>query len=296
MRTAVAIGNFDGIHLGHQKILARLRSRARSWRAHSLVLTFYPHPERVLGKEETLLIQTLEQRIESLREEGVDTVVVTSFGEKFSELAPRDFVESVLKDRLAARGIVVGQNFRFGNKRTGDTGFLRRLGSEFAMSVDIVPPQACGTRTVSSSAIRRFLVKGQVDEAARFLGRPYEIKGKVVRGRSRGQSLGFPTANLQTANEILPDGVFITRTLVGGTPVPSLTSIGTNPTFRDGSLSVETHLLAFRASLYRQNLTVLFYQKIRNTRTFRDSRALSAQMEKDRAEARAYFDRETREG
>jgi riboflavin kinase/FMN adenylyltransferase len=287
--SAVAIGNFDGVHLGHRKILARLRARAKARGLRSLVLTFFPHPERVLGKFPILMIQSLDQRLETFEEEGVDAAVVTPFDEKFSALSAEDFVRVVLVKTLRAAEIVVGENFRFGKGREGDGELLRTLGRRHGLAVRIIPPETVSGKVVSSSAVRALLAKGRVRQAARFLWKPYEIRGTVVVGRSRGKALGFPTANLRTENEILPEGVFITRTAWGGLVLPSLTSIGTNPTFREGILSVETHLLDFRGRLYGRRLRVRFLDKIRSPAAFARPEDLVVRMEADQAKARAYF-------
>jgi riboflavin kinase/FMN adenylyltransferase len=235
------------------------------------------------------MIQSLGQRLEAIEEEGIDAAVVTSFDEKFSALSADDFVGEVLVKTLRAAEIVVGENFRFGKAREGDTELLRTLGRRHGLAVRIVPPEIVSGRVVSSSAVRSLLAKGRVRQAARFLGKPYEIRGTVVSGRSRGKALGFPTANLRTENEILPEGVFITRTAWAASDLPSLTSIGTNPTFREGILSVETHLLDFRGSLYGRRLRVRFLEKIRPPAAFPGPEDLVVRMEADQAKARSYF-------
>jgi riboflavin kinase/FMN adenylyltransferase len=286
---AVAVGNFDGLHLGHQKILARLCGLARSKDLTSLVLTFDPHPEQALGKKAVRMIDTLEQRLERLRESCVEAILVARFDRSFSELSGRDFVERVLQKRLGAREVVVGRNFRFGRNRRADMAALRRLGRRLGLGVHAVPPEIVDGVAVSSSLIRQLLLTGRVDEAARLLGRPFEIAGEVVKGASRGKRLGAPTANLRTANEILPDGVFISETVWGGRVLASVTSIGTNPTFGRNPVSVETHLLDCRARLYGAGLTLRLLRKIRPTRKFSDTQALVERIRKDVETARAYF-------
>jgi len=286
---AVAVGNFDGLHLGHRRILARLCGLARRRDLSSLVLTFDPHPERSLGKKAVRMIETPDQRLNRFRESCVDAVLVTRFSRTFSELSGSDFVERILKEKLGAREIVVGRNFRFGRNRRGNVLHLRELGRLHGLRVHVVPPAFIGGVAVSSSAIRRLLVRGRVDEAARLLGRPYEIAGEVMRGLSRGKSLDAPTANLRTENEILPDGVFITEAVWEGRVLPSVTSIGTNPTFGPNPTSVEVHILDCRVSLYGARLMVRFLRKIRPTRKFAGPPALAARIRKDLDAARAYF-------
>lgn len=286
---AVAVGNFDGLHLGHRRILSRLCALARKKGLRSLVLTFEPHPERALGKRSVLLIDTPAQRLERLRGTCVDAAAVIPFDASFSNLGCREFVEAILRDRLGARAVVVGGDFRFGRDRRGDTARLRELGRRAGMDVRFVAPVVRAGRTVSSTAIRGLLGRGRVDEAAALLGRPYEISGRVVPGAARGRRIGFPTANLETENEILPEGVFITETLRKGKVHQSLTSIGLNPTFGPSPLRVETLLLDFRGSLYGEEITVRFLRKLRPTRAFSGAVPLAARIAADVAAARAWF-------
>ena len=286
---AVAVGNFDGLHLGHRKILERLCAVARERGLRSLVLTFAPHPERALGRTSVRMIDTPEGRLARFRETCTDAVAVTAFDPAFARLGCRDFVERVLRDKLGAREVVVGASFRFGRNRRGGTALLRELGRGAGLQVHVVPPARVDGRVVSSTAVRRLLERGRVDEAARLLGRPYEIRGRVVCGEQRGRRLGFPTANLETASEILPEGVFVTETVRGRRVHPSLTSIGTNPTFGPHPLSVETLLVGFRGSLYGAEVAVRFLRKLRPTRTFPTAEALAARIRKDCEEARAWF-------
>jgi riboflavin kinase / FMN adenylyltransferase len=286
---AVAVGNFDGLHLGHRKILDRLCARARGRGLRTLVLTFSPHPERALGRTSVRMIETPEARLDRFRETCVDAVVVTAFDPAFARLGCREFVDGVLRARLGAREVVVGAGFRFGRDRRGGTARLEELGRKAGLRVHVVPPARVEGRVVSSTAVRRLLERGRVDRAARLLGRPYEIRGRVVCGERRGRRLGFPTANLETASEILPEGVFITETVRGRRVHPSLTSIGTNPTFGPHPLAVETLLLGFRGSLYGAEVAVRFLRKLRPTRTFPSAEALAARIRKDREAAQAWF-------
>jgi riboflavin kinase / FMN adenylyltransferase len=288
---AVAVGNFDGLHLGHRKLLARLCALAKERSLLALVLTFEPHPERALGKRSVRMIDTPAQRLERLAETCVDAVVVTPFGPAFSRLACGVFVGEVLGERLGAREVVVGRNFRFGHDRRGDAARLRSLGRRAGLGVHVVPPAVLQGRVVSSSAIRILLERGRVEEAARLLGRPYEIAGRVVGGRRQGRLIGYPTANLDTRNEILPEGVYISETVRGKAVHASLTSIGTNPTFGPRPLTVETLLLDFRGSLYGADLAIRLLRRIRPPRKFSGAAALAEGIAKDVAAARVYFGR-----
>lgn len=285
----VAVGNFDGLHRGHRRILSRLCGLAERRGLRSLVLTFEPHPERALGRRSVRMIDTPAQRLDRLGSTCVDAVAVIPFDRRFAHLGGQAFVDEVLRDRLGAREVIVGRGFRFGRGRRGDTEALKRLGRRAGVGVRVVAPVVLGGRVVSSTAIRGLLERGRMEEAARLLGRPYEIRGRVVGGHRRGRLLGFPTANLETANEILPGGVFITETVRAGRAWRSVTSVGTNPTFGPHPLSVETLLLDFRGSLYGTEITVRFLKKIRPTRTFPDASSLAARIRRDTEEALAWF-------
>jgi riboflavin kinase/FMN adenylyltransferase len=238
------------------------------------------------------MIDTPGQRLDRLRGTCIDAVVVIPFDRAFARLGCQSFVDDVLRDRLGGREVVVGRGFRFGRGRRGNAALLARLGRQAGLGVNVVAPAVRGGRTVSSTAVRRLLGRGRVEEAARLLGRPYEITGRVIRGRGRGRRLGFPTANLETGNEILPKGVYITETLRGGTVHRSVTSVGPNPTFGPGPLTVETLLLDFHGPLYRAAITVRFLRKVRPTRSFPDAGSLAAQIARDIVEARAWFARQ----
>jgi riboflavin kinase/FMN adenylyltransferase len=287
--TAVAAGNFDGLHLGHQKILRSLVERAAGDGLRSVVLTFSPHPEKVLGRSQIAMIQTIDQRLAGLRSAGVQAVLLAPFNRTFAELPVADFVEQVLVRSLRAREVVVGEDFRFGRHRRGDVRSLRLWGSKLGFHVRPVPPVVKGGRVVSSSLIRRLLAAGRVDKAGAFLGRPYAITGTVVGGAARGRALGFPTANLWSENEIIPRGVFITTTVVGGREHPSVTNIGSRPTFGCGPQSIETFLLDFDGSLHRCRLELRFIKSLRSERAFASRAALVGQIGRDVQAARRYF-------
>ncbi len=286
---AVAVGNFDGLHLGHRRILARLCRLARRRGLRSLVLTFEPHPERALGKRSVRLIDTPDQRLARLSGTCVDAVVVIPFDRAFAALGSPAFVQDILRDKLGAREVVVGPGFRFGHGRRGDVPLLKRLGRQAGLGVRAVPPAVAGGRTVSSTAVRGLLAHGRIEEAARLLGRPYEIAGRVVPGKKRGRLLGYPTANLDTANEILPEGVYISETVRRGTAHPSVTSIGTNPTIGPNPLTVETLLLDYRGSLYGSEITVRLLRRLRPPRAFPDAEALAAAIRRDIETAQSWF-------
>ena len=289
--TVVAIGNFDGLHLGHQKILRVLVNTAREMGLVSLVLTFSPHPERVLARGRIGMIQSLDQRLAGIRAAGVGSVLVASFDRAFAGLTATEFAARVIVSSLKARAVVVGENFRFGKSRQGDIEDLRRLGKKLGFAVHPVPSAVRKGQVISSSLIRRLLEEGEIAAANDFLGRPYAIAGRVVRGSGRGRDLGFPTANVRPFNEILPGGVHITLADILGRSHPSLTNVGHRPTFGGGRLHVEVHIFDLEATLYRRRIGLRFLRKIREEKTFSDREALISRVRKDIAAARVYFEK-----
>ena len=286
---ALAIGNFDGLHVGHRRILTRLAALAERDGLRSLVLTFFPHPARALAGRDVPLIQTLDQRLDGLRRAGIDGVLVVPLDRSLFALTGRAFAERILAKALGAREVVVGANFRFGRGRACGAADLAALGRESGFGVIAVPPVVRGGQTVSSSLIRRLLLEGEVAKAAELLGAPYELQGRVVPGQARGRALGFPTANLLTVHEILPSGVFLTVASVGRRAFPSLTNIGVRPTFGHNPPGVETHLLGFRGDLYGRIVRLGFVRKLRNERRFATPEALVRQVDRDLDSARAAF-------
>jgi len=280
-KTALAIGNFDGLHLGHQKILNLLVKKARDERLISCLLTFSPHPEKIFGPEKISMIQTLDQRLESLSRFGIEIVCVVPFSREFAGLPGKDFVRKILVKKFQARSVIVGPDFRFGKSRRGDIPAMRRFGRQFGFDVQVVPPVRKKALVVSSSMIRELLRLGHIGSANQLLGRPYEIEGDVVRGEARGQRLGYPTANIQTPNEIIPRGVFVTHLELDGKILPSLANIGLRPTFEEKNLTIETHILGFHKNIYGASVKLRFLKKIREERTFGAAQELAARIKKD---------------
>ncbi len=287
--TAISIGNFDGLHLGHQAILQRLVERASVRNLLSLVLTFSPHPEKVLGRKKIAMIQTLSQRLAGLEKLGVQAVLVAPFDRDFSRLTSQEFFKKILFSLLQAKEIVIGQDFRFGLHREGDVEKLRQLGAERGIAVHPVPPVKSGHQIVSSSLIRSLLLEGKVEKANRLLGHPYEIEGIIVPGSARGKRLGFPTANISTENEILPAGVFISETKLDKKTFSSVTNIGFRPTFGRDALQVETFIFNLDRSIYGRRVYLRLLQKIRDEKRFPTPEALVNQVRKDIEVARNYF-------
>jgi len=294
--SALTIGNFDGVHAGHRRILRRVREIAHEHGWKASVLTFDPHPTRVVAPDRApRLMTTPEQRCALMREEGIEQALILPFNAEVARLTAEQFVEEVLVRKLGAHAIVVGENFRFGHKKAGDTHLLKSLARRFGYTTDIVPAVFCRGRQVSSSGIRHLVEAGAVARAGRFLSRPYALEGEVVSGHGVGAKKTVPTLNLATRSEVLPKrGVYVTRTtnLDGGGQWASVTNIGFRPTFGgDNRLSIETFLIEPLADARPRCIRVEFLWRLRDEQKFESPDALKAQILQDVARARAYFRR-----
>ncbi|MCP2519375.1 bifunctional riboflavin kinase/FAD synthetase [Candidatus Aminicenantes bacterium AC-335-A11] len=285
----LTIGIFDGVHLGHQKILSSLSKKAREDKAISLVLTFSEHPDKLLHKKSILLIQTLNQRLETISKFGIDKTIVIDFKKEIYSLKAEEFIEKILVNKLNVDEIFVGENFRFGKDRAGNINILREMSKSFGFKVNSFPLIEKNGKKVSSSIIRDLLLRGEIEEANLFLGRNYCIEGEVIKGHSRGKKLGVPTANLTTDNEILPHGVYITSTKFENKFYPSVTNIGFCPTFEQKSLNVEVHLFDFSENIYGKKLKIYFFKKIRNEIKFNNPAHLLEQIHSDFRIAKDFF-------
>lgn len=286
--TAVTIGNFDGVHLGHQTVLADLAERASALGGlPRAVLTFDPHPVAVMAPEHApRLLTSIDQRIEILDYLGVDTVGVLPF-ERVRTMNPGQFVGDVLARGLGARVVAVGSNFRFGHDRVGDVESLRAGGMTFGFDVDVVPLLE-GDGPVSSSGIRTMISTGAVDEARQALGRAFELRGEVVGGERRGRSIGFPTANVvpPTGMAIPARGVYAARARIGAHLLPAVVNVGVRPTFSGETELIEAHLLDFEGELYGDQIGLLFEHHLRGEQKFEGIDGLVAQIERDVEAAR----------
>ncbi len=283
---AVAIGNFDGVHLGHARVLARLRREAAAGRLAPLVLTFLPHPDKLPGRRAVRLLQTDEQKFRAFAALGVRDVLAIALTPHLGTMSPEAFAFDVLAKRLRARTVVVGRSFRFGKGRSGSADDLRRLGRRAGFRVVVVPPVRVAGRVASSTLVRKALARGDVSLAGALLGRPYEIEGTVVRGHGRGRSLGFPTANLRTKNELLPPGVYATEIVFSGRRHSAMTNVGTGPTFGGRRLVVESSLLDYDGDLVGRKIVVRFLKRLRPERKFPSREALVRQLLRDAAATR----------
>jgi riboflavin kinase/FMN adenylyltransferase len=293
---ALAIGNFDGVHRGHQELVRVARARGAAVGAAPGVLTFSPHPARVFAPAlAPPLIVSLERRLELLQAAGAEVTIVEPFTPEFAAIEPNDFVREILVQRLGVREVIVGYDFTFGRARRGNTALLQELGAELGMGVTIVPPVTVDGLTCSSTKVREFVLEGRVEGAAMLLGRPVEITGPIVRGAGRGRGLGVPTANVQPEAELVPRlGIYAARAhLLDGAPAGPLRaalSVGSNPTFTSttaGGVTVEAYLLDFEGDLYGRRMRLEVMHRLRDERRFDSIDALKAQIAADVAEVRA---------
>ncbi|MGC1416983.1 MAG: bifunctional riboflavin kinase/FAD synthetase, partial [Candidatus Acidiferrum sp.] len=293
--STLAIGNFDGIHLGHQAILREVASRAGDTKAVATVLTFDPTPQKILRPESApLRISTTEQRLRCFGALGVDAAVVLPFSHELAKLSPQEFVEQILVHDLRVRAVFVGENFRFGHKQSGNAQLLSQLGAEHGFEVIILPPVIYKDEVVSSTIIRREIAGGDVAHAARLLGRPFVLTGKVVSGTGTGRRFTFPTLNLAAEQELLPArGVYVTRTRLEGETRTrrSVTNVGVRPTFDGSALSIETHILEPIPEISPARIEVHFWKRLREEKKFSGAEELRAQIARDIAAANKFFTR-----
>jgi riboflavin kinase/FMN adenylyltransferase len=290
----LAIGNFDGLHRGHVKIIERIRRGASERGGTAVVLTFDPHPPRVLRPDKAPpLLMTPEQKREALARAGVQGLAVVRFTEELSQWEPEAFVRRVLVDWLRVAEVWVGADFLFGRNRSGNFTLLRAFGPQFGFRAEKIDPIRYKDFVVSSTRIRRLVSEGRVEEAGALLGRHFALDGVIVEGARRGREIGFPTANLATENELLPpNGVYATFSAIEGVVTPAVTNVGVRPTF-DGppTTSVETHVLGFSGDLYGRRQELAFVQRLRDERRFPDVDALREQIAADVRRAGRLFDK-----
>ena len=291
--TVLTLGVFDGLHLGHQLIMKTVVDRAKAIGAVPTVITFEPHPRAVLHPESAPpLLQTFDQKIEALGVLGIEQTIVIHFDQAFSRIRAADFLREVVVDRLHAKEVYLGRGFFFGHNREGNIDLLRGVSSQLGFIADEVPEVRLRGKRIGSTMIRQLLTDGRVNLARRMLGRPYGVEGPVMRGDARGVDLGFPTANVQPHNRVIPrQGVYVTSTLIEGQWRRSVTNIGVRPTFGDAlEPSVETHVINWSGDLYGDVLRVRFLHRLRAEKKFGSIDELKAQIERDVARAERYFE------
>ncbi len=291
---ALTIGNFDGVHRGHQELIKQVCTIAGEHGWTSAAVTFDPHPTKLLAPQRApKLLMPLEARIAQMKRYGLDEVICLPFDHAMASLSPDQFAQQILRDKLRAKAVVVGDNFRFGHKQAGDVHALAELGAKYGFLTQAIGAVVVRGRIASSSAIRHLLAAGEVSKACRLLNRPFSIEGQIVSGHGIGAKQTVPTLNLDTTAEVLPaNGVYITSTLLPGhhKPVPSITNIGMRPTFGGDKLTIETFLLR---PFTEQPTTIelFFHRHVREEQQFSSPEALRAQIMKDVGRANAYWRR-----
>lgn len=280
----LTLGNFDGVHLGHQEIFRMLIERAKKKNGTSVVFTFVPHPLSVIAPERApKLLTTYKDKIKLIKKSGIDVVICVNFTKEFAKLKAEDFVKDVLCKIIDVKEIFIGSNYLFGKGRKGSPELLKHMGKEYGFTVSVINEIKMNDITFSSSKIRKLVSKGKVDEVSKFLGRLYSVEGIVISGAKRGKNLlKTPTANLSTANELLPkDGVYAVTVELDGKTYGGATNIGYNPTFKDKKFSFETHVLDFDGELLGRILKVNFIKRIRDERKFSNAKELGVQLKQD---------------
>ena len=297
-KAVITIGNFDGVHVGHKALFDRIKQLAKEMDGESVVVTFDPHPLAVVHSASILpppMINSLEQRLELMRKCGVDHVVVIPFTVEFSRIRAREFVKGTLCRYLGMKAMVIGNDYAFGYKREGNLELLLRLSEELDFQVVQMGAVELEGERVSSTTIRQLVTHGDMGKVQKFLGRPFQMRGEVVPGRKVGGAvLGFPTANLETGNEIVPgQGVYVVEVLLQGKTYAGVCNVGYNPTFGLDRLSVEAYLFDFNENIYGERIQINFLKKLRNELKFPSVEALSGQIARDIEQARAYLGRES---
>jgi riboflavin kinase / FMN adenylyltransferase len=290
-RGVVSVGNFDGLHLGHQLILGAVVERARGEGAIAAAITFDPHPMKVLRPESApAMIMTLSDRLAGFKRLGLDAALVLPFNDALARLPAEEFVKRVIVETVRTHRILVGANFRYGNKGAGDVALLQELGRHNDFMVEITSAAEVGGIVVSSTAIRRAVAEGRIEEAASLLGHSFALSGALVEGEGRGRNILFPTLNLKPDQELLPmKGVYVTETVMGGNPLPSVTNVGTRPTFDGAALSIETFVLNQQIDPAPPRIELHFCKRLRDEMKFPAPEALRAQIQRDIEQAKEFF-------
>lgn len=288
----LTIGNFDGVHKGHLVLFEKVKDRAKAIGGQSAVMTFEPHPIKVMRPGNgPLLITPTRQKLDLISHAGIDLILCIPFTPQFASISAEDFVQDILVDMLGIKEIVVGYDYTFGYRRLGNIRLLQEMGDKLGFQVHVVDPVRLDDTLVSSTSIRKFVQEGKLSEAKKLLGRDYQISGTVVKGKNRGgRLLGFPTANLRLIDELIPKGgVYAVTVMVNDKTYYGVTNIGYNPTFGDDALSVETHLLDFSEDILDKTIKVNFIQRLRDEKTYRNAKELADQIAQDILKAKELF-------
>lgn len=288
LKPSVALGNFDGVHLGHREILRRTVETAHSKGRDAVVYTFDPHPRLVLNQSPDIpQITTADEKAAILESLGIDVLVLAEFTKEFAKQTPDSFIQDTLVEELAIKNLFVGENYRFGSGRAGTPDHLRKMGQVFGFAANIVPSVRVAGEIVSSTLIRKLIQAGKIGPANEMLGRPFSVQGKVIHGHSRGKGLGYPTANIKPDRKLRPpDGVYAVFCKLRDRVYPSVMNIGMNPTFHDRKTSFEVHVLDFSDELYGSTIQIYFVERLRPELTFESIDELKSQIAKDVEKAR----------
>ncbi|MGG7034424.1 MAG: bifunctional riboflavin kinase/FAD synthetase [Flavobacterium sp.] len=285
-KTVVTIGTFDGVHIGHKKILERLVQNARDLEAESLVLTFFPHPRMILNDDsEIKLLNTIDEKADLLEKAGLDNLVIHPFDQAFSQLTAEEFVKNILVDQFNIKKIIIGHDHRFGKNRSADIYDLIKFGQQYGFEVEQISSQQINEVDVSSTKIRKALLAGNIDLANEYLGYPYVLSGTIVKGKQLGRTIGYPTANvgIEANYKLIPlNGVYIVKSEWNGTDIFGMMNIGTNPTVDGKKLSVEVNFFDFDSDIYNQKIVVSVLHRIRSEQKFDSLDALKAQLATDK--------------
>jgi len=287
--SVVTIGNFDGVHKGHQALFNLVKKQARTINSKSVALTFNPHPLKLLQPEKTpLLITTSEQKLNLIKSLDLDFIICLPFTKKLADVTADDFVKKILIDTLKIKELVIGHDYAFGKGREGSSAFLEEAGKRYGFKVHQLKPVYDGELLVSSTAIRNLIIEGNMPSAKKLLGRNYQIRGSVIHGMNRGgRLLGFPTANIVSQNEIIPrSGVYAVYVAIDDMTYYGVTNIGFNPTFPEHRFSIETHILDFADNLEGKSIDIMFVERIRSEQQFQGPDSLAFQIKLDIQKAR----------
>ena len=291
LNAVVTIGTFDGVHVGHQKIFQRLRAMAQKTQGEVVLITFWPHPRLVLPlqkAEPIKLLTTFEEKIAILAHQGVDHLLKIPFTKTFSQLSSIDFIQKILIEKIGVKRLVIGYDHRFGRDREGGGKVLKIEGMQYGFAVEEVLPQKMDEVVVSSTKIRNALLAGEVKKANTYLGRPYEVTGKVIKGNQIGRQMGFPTANLEilNAHKLIPaDGAYAVKVMHEGTLYNGMLNIGVRPTLEGTLRTIEVYIIDFKEEIYKHELTIHFITQIRKESQFEDLSALKKQLWEDKEQA-----------
>ena len=291
-KPVLTIGNFDGVHRGHLALFERVKIRARTIGGVSVVMTFQPHPIKIMKPDKApLLITPTQQKLALIAQAAIHTIFCLPFDATFAAISAENFVQDILVGKIGVKELVVGYDYTFGHNRTGDIELLRGMGKSLGFQVHVVQPVLMGKRVVSSTSIRELIRAGELAEAKKLLGRDYQICGTVVKGKNRGgRLLGFPTANLELVDELTPkEGVYAVKVVIDDRLYNGVTNIGHNPTFGQGPLSIETHILDYSGDLLGQTIRVNFMHRLRAEKTYKGIEELARQIDLDIKVAREHL-------